>query len=210
VFFGTGSYLSDTDFTSTQRQTWYGIKDTGTTVTRAELLSRDILTTVPYSLGPDISNPNDDVLGKRTIVEGTAADLASYRGWYIDFDDTSRERMVVPNRFQGGALIGTTRIPDPTDACDPSGSGFIMAINPFTGARLDQTFFDTNGDGLFNNSDLLGSDIISGIGFNSSPNSPIFVEDVMQVSLDDGSTRTIRTQGSSVSAERLNWREIIN
>jgi type IV pilus assembly protein PilY1 len=210
VFFGTGSYLSDDDFISTQRQTWYGIKDTNTAVTRAQLLSRDIETTVPYSLGPLINDPADDVLGKRTIVEGTAADLATYRGWYIDFDDTPRERMVVPNRFQGGALVGTTRIPDPTDACDPSGSGFIMAINPFTGARLDQTFFDTNGDGLFNNSDLLGGEIISGIGFNSSPNSPIFVEDVMQVSLDDGSTKTIRTQGSSVAAERLNWREVIN
>jgi type IV pilus assembly protein PilY1 len=210
VFFGTGSYLSDGDFISTQRQSWYGIKDTGTAVARVDLLERAIETTVPYSLGPLLNDPTDDVLGKRVIAEGTAADLATYRGWFIDFIDSPRERMVVPNRFQGGALIGTSRIPDPSDACDPSGSGFIMAINPFTGARLDRTFFDTNGDGLFNNADLLGGDVLSGIGFNSSPNAPIFVEDVMQVSLDDGSTKTIRTQGSSVAAERLNWREIIN
>ncbi|MEO8309487.1 MAG: hypothetical protein ABI616_15765, partial [Pseudomonadota bacterium] len=98
--------------------------------------------------------------------------------------------------------------------CQPSGKGFIMAINPFTGGRLDQTFFDLNGDGLFDNSDKLTVSgtptIVSGIGFDSSPNAPIFVENVMQVSLDDGSTRTLRTQGSAVDSRRLTWREIRN
>ena len=125
---------------------------------------------------------------------------------------SSGERMVVPNLFQGGALIGTTRIPDSSNICQPSGKGFVMAINPFTGARLDLTFFDLNGDGLFNDTDKLSVagvlTIVSGIGFDSSPNSPIFVENVMQVSLDDGTTRTIRTQGSSVDSRRLTWREI--
>jgi Tfp pilus tip-associated adhesin PilY1 len=41
--------------------------------------------------------------------------------------------MVVSNFFQGTALIGTTRIPDSGDVCSPSGKGFVMAINPFTG-----------------------------------------------------------------------------
>ena len=52
--------------------------------------------------------------------------------------------------------------------------------------------------------------IVSGIGFDSSPNAPIFVENVLQVSLDDGTTRTLRTQGSSVDSRRLTWREIRN
>lgn len=209
VFFGTGSYLSDADFVSTQQQTWYGIQDDGTAVARAELVQRQILTTIPYNVG-NVNDPTDDVFGQRSVSEGTAEELVDMKGWYMNLP-ASRERMVVPNRFQGSALIGTTRIPDPTDACDPSGGGYVMAINPFTGSRLDRTFFDLNGDGLFNNDDLMNGDtIISGIGFHSSPNNPIFVEDVMQVGLDDGSTKTIRTQGSSVEAQRMNWREVTN
>jgi type IV pilus assembly protein PilY1 len=211
VFFGTGSYLSDDDFTDTQQQTWYGVQDLndGVTVLRSELLQRSIDTTIAYNTGANASSSADDTLGKRIISEGTAADLDLYKGWFINLP-TSRERMVVPNRFQGSALIGTTRIPDPSDACDPSGGGWVMAINPFTGARLERTFFDINGDGLFNNLDMEAGEIISGIGLNSGPNNPIFVEDVMQISLDDGTTKTIRTQNSSVQAQRMNWREVTN
>jgi type IV pilus assembly protein PilY1 len=149
----------------------------------------------------------------RTVSTASAGDMAGKKGWYVDLP-TARERMIVPSQFQGGALIGTSRIPDSSNACLPTGKGFIMAINPFTGGRLTQTFFDLNGDGLFNDVDKVSLSgiptIVSGIGFDSSPNAPIFIENVMQVSLDDGTTKTLRTQGSSVDSRRLTWREIRN
>jgi type IV pilus assembly protein PilY1 len=129
------------------------------------------------------------------------------------------ERMVVPNRVQGTALIGTTRIPDASDPCRPGGRGFIMAVNPFTGARLDETFFDLNGDGVFDQADMLLVNgvwtLVSGIGpgegeDEGSPNGPIFVDDVMQYSLDDGTTKVVKTQGSAVDASRMSWRELLN
>jgi type IV pilus assembly protein PilY1 len=203
VFFGTGKYFSDTDPGTTQVQTWYGIQDSGGLVpTRANLVQRSVI--------------DQAVLGTftaRTVSVGTTGDMVGKRGWFLDLPSLG-ERMVVPNQFQGGALIGTSRIPDTSNFCQPSGKGFVMAINPFTGARLTQTFFDLNADGLFNNSDKLTVSgtptIVSGIGFDSSPNAPIFVENVMQVSLDDGTTRTLRTQGSAVDSRRLTWREIRN
>jgi type IV pilus assembly protein PilY1 len=203
VFFGTGKFISDADPGSTQVQSWYGIQDTGgLTPTRSDLAQRSVLTQAAQG-GFTV----------RTISQGASGDMTGKRGWYLDLP-TSGERMVVPNQFQGGALLGTSRIPDSSNVCQPSGRGFIMAINPFTGGRLDQTFFDLNGDGLFNNSDKLvvsGSPVIvSAVGFDSSPNAPIFVENVMQVSLDDGTTRTLRTQGSAVDSRRLTWREIRN
>ena len=91
------------------------------------------------------------------IAEGTTADLAGKQGWFIDLPIT-KERMVVPNRFQGSSLIGTTRIPDSTDVCSPGGRGYIMAINPFTGARLAETFFDINRDGVFDDEDRSSGD----------------------------------------------------
>src|ERR1043165_6238561 len=46
------------------------------------------------------------------------------------------------------------------------------AIDPFTGGRLKQTFFDANRDGRFNDSDMLLVDgvptIVSGLGMDSS------------------------------------------
>jgi type IV pilus assembly protein PilY1 len=118
---------------------------------------------------------------------------------------------VVPNRFQGGALIGTSRIPALVDVCQPTGRGYVMAIDPFTGGRLPETFFDTNHDGKFDANDTApDGTLLSGIGFDSSANNPIFIENVMQVGLDDGSTKTVRTQGTNVDASRMSWREILN
>ena len=198
IFFGTGQYLADTDPTTTRVQTWYGLMD-GTAIAGRTALQARTATNGAVVNG----------FTTRTVDQGSAADLVGKRGWYIDLP-SSGERMVVPNRFEGEALIGTTRIPDSGDVCKPSGKGFVMSINPFTGARLNDTFFDLNGDGLFNDSDKAGGQIVSGIGFDSSPNNPIFIDNVMEVSLDDGSTKSIRTQGSSVDAKRMSWRELVN
>ncbi len=69
---------------------------------------------------------NEGTIGEFTVARSKriAAEVLSYRGWYMDLPSTG-ERMVVPNRFQGSVLIGTTRIPV-SDICRPSGRGFIM------------------------------------------------------------------------------------
>lgn len=202
VFFGTGQYLTSTDPSTTQTQTWYGVQDNGTVPTRADLVQRSVL-----------NEGTASGVTLRTISVASAGDMTGKHGWYLDLP-TSRERMVVPNQFLGGALLGTSRIPDTSNVCEPSGSGFIMAINPFTGARLTQTFFDISGDGLFNDSDMLNVSgtltIASGFGLDSSPNKPISVDNVLLISTDRGDRRTIRVQGSSVDARRLTWREIRN
>jgi type IV pilus assembly protein PilY1 len=206
VFFGTGQYLNENDLTNKAVQTWYGIKDNNATVGgRGSLVDRDITVETTVAGMP-----------VRVIESGNSTELDATYGWYIDLAPPSGtaegERMVVPNRFQGSALIGTTRIPEQGDPCAPGGRGWVMAIDPFTGARLAQTFFDVSGDSLFNTADQVcdanGCVPASGIGFESSPNNPIFIEDVMQVGLDDGTTRSIRTQGGSVQAQRMSWREL--
>jgi type IV pilus assembly protein PilY1 len=209
VFVGTGRYLHESDIGDDSVQSWYGLIDNNTAISgRNELVERRILVEATVAGVP-----------ARVIEEGSAADIVGRHGWYIDLvspgvDGEQGERMVVQNRFQGEALIGTTRIPGYTDACNPGGTGFVMAINPFTGGRLASTFFDVSGDGISNQADMYcdgnGCVPVSGIGFSSSPNNPIFVENVMQVGLDSGETRTIRTFGSAVEARRMSWRELFN
>jgi type IV pilus assembly protein PilY1 len=210
VFVGTGSYLNESDRVNTQVQSWYGFEDTGVAVTRGELLPR-----TTWNVGQV-----GDFLGRLVDVP-VGGDMTGYRGWYMDLPD-SGERMVVPNRFQGGSLIGTTRVPDASDVCRPSGSGWIMAINPFTGGRLDTDFFDMNNDGIHDEGDRNDDsgtawdddddlrEVVSGLGEEVSQNNPIFIENKMCYTMDDGTTRCVTIQGGGTDARRGSWREITN
>src|SRR3546814_5031566 len=114
----------------------------------AGTLSRGDLEAV--SILDEVDIPNLPGFKARVIDENETMDKS---GWYIDLltkgSTREGERMVVPNFFQGMTLVGTTRIPDSSDVCNPSGRGLVMAIDPFTGGRLSQGFFDVNGDGVF-------------------------------------------------------------
>ncbi len=127
---------------------------------------------------------------------------------------------MVPNHFLGAALIATTRIPEASDICHPSGSGFVMAINPFTGGRLDSTFFDVNRDGQFTSADEMtvgGSDRrgqAAGRGHRCEHRRELerlrgdrSVHAVPVAYLRDGSTQI---QVPATAAGRMSWREIVN
>lgn len=201
VYFGTGKYVNEADLSDTSVQTWYGLIDRGTTIS-----GRSALQHVAITGEETLANG----LGARVINSVTTP---SVNGWYIDLISPVRgaegERMVVPNFFQGLALVGTTRIPDNTSVCDPSGRGWVMAINPFTGGRLNSTFFDLNNDGNFNNSDLSDGEVVSGLGLPSGPNNPIFVGNVMLTNMDSAETNIIKTNSSVLAPARVSWREVV-
>lgn len=212
VFVGTGRYLGESDLDDTSVQTWYGLIDDGSTINgRGDLVERQIEAQTTVS-GREV----------RTIEEGSASDFEDAstgeqrRGWYIDLvanNNPEGERMVTPNQFRGNVLVGQTRIPDGSDPCEPTGRGFIYAINPFTGARLPFTFFDVDGDGDFTDADMMDVNgelvPVSAIGTVSSPNQPTFVGDSMQISTEDGQIESVRTQTLGTDTGRMSWREII-
>lgn len=222
LFFGTGQYLSQADLSDTNTQTWYGIivqaTNAGSTLVsnlangRAALIQRKILA----ETAPD-PTADPPTLGSRVVTPGTSGDTSGKSGWYIDLTSPNAgvqgERMVLPNEFQGSLLIGTTRIPTTTDECNPSGSGWIMTINPFTGTNPTTAFFDLNNDGQFTSADLIivgGKQYASaGVGFNSVPNNPIFVGNTMLTSFDNATTSSIDTAGSAGAVGRVSWRELV-
>jgi type IV pilus assembly protein PilY1 len=208
VFFGTGRYLSTDDLTDRQIQTWYGIKDQGVAVgTRADLIERKI-----------ISEARQGTLEVRVVETGTLGELTGRRGWHMDLvspgpNGVRGERMVVPNTFQGAALLGTTRIPEATDVCQPTGTGFIMAINPFTGARLDASFFDVNRDGRFTDADEVatgdGSAVASGVSFGEGVYGTI-TGGMLHGNLDSSQIQELAIRPPATEAGRMSWREIVN
>ena len=199
VWFGTGKYLRESDMLNTQMQTWYGIIDNNALVNRSELVQR-----VTAFAGVNYG------FGTRTVTEATSGDMTGQRGWFINLPE-SGERMVVPNLLTGIALVGTTRTPTGRDACSPSGTGWLMAIDPFTGARLPKNFFDISRDKLFNAADNTGTnEINSGIQFGSPPTGPTSIPPVICTPKDDGTVECIRVSGGSAEAKRASWREITN
>ena len=205
VFFGTGQYLNTDDINDDSVQSWYGLIDNGSAIgSRSALVERAI-------------TDEGEVNGfPACVIESpSAGDMTGKRGWYIDLvspeNGEEGERMITQNQYRYGALIGTTRIPDGSDPCNPTGRGFVMAIDPFTGARLSYTFFDLTRDGSFDSADMLNGKIVSGVGFGAGPNNPVFVGSSMHVSLDDGSTSSFGINSSidDNPVSRRSWRELI-
>lgn len=224
LFFGTGEYLNSGDLTNLQTQSWYGLivqSPTAPTLV-SNLLNGRTAALVQRSIVAEVAgNPSatPPTLGARVFTPApTTPDMAGKSGWYIDLtsplNGAEGERMVTPNQFQGSLLIGTSRIPQATDPCNPSGRGWIMALDPFTGTNPTATFFDLNGDGKFDSADMITVNgkayPAGGIGFSSLPNNPIFVGNTMLVSFDNGTTSSISTAGSVGALKRVSWREIVN
>lgn len=212
LFFGTGRYLSMADTNTTSNavvQSWYGIIDRSSTptplVVQANLRKSSITA--------------QDSIGR--VIEKVAAPGTD--GWYIDLQSPAEaagttgakgERMVVPNFFQGMALIGTTRFPDSNDPCSPTGKGYTMAIDPFTGGRLNNAFFDINNSGTVGDTgDYHGGSTAtpySGVGYDSGPNNPIFLGSYMYTSLDNGTYAKMKTSAGAANVKRVSWRELLN
>jgi type IV pilus assembly protein PilY1 len=150
----------------------------------------------------------------RVIEDISHGDLLGEAGWYIDLispvNGQQGERIIEPNQFQGLTLLAASRIPSSTNICAPGGTGYVMAINPFTGGRLATSFFDIDGNSSIGASDMLGGVPVSGIGFSSAPNNPTFLGPVMQVSLDDRSRETVVTSSGALQPRRVSWRELVN
>ncbi|TAL87572.1 MAG: pilus assembly protein PilY [Rhodanobacter sp.] len=228
VFFGTGQYLSSADLSNRDVQSWYGLIVQSTTASlvsnlstgRAALNQRQILAETQGSAGSPTATPPVLPTSAARVVTPTPvpSDMTGKSGWYFDLvspvNGKEGERMITPNQFQGNLLLGTTRIPQATDVCNPSGRGWIMAVNPFTGTNPSSNFFDLNGDGRINGSDTVTiggkSYPAAGVGFSALPNNPIFVGSTMLVSFDNGSTGSFKTSGTSGGVNRVSWRELIN
>lgn len=201
VFVGTGALLEVADLADTRVQSWYGLRDKGRTIAgRSGLLVTRITA--------------ESTNGGRVVDKHNAP---GEDGWVMDLVSPAAgaqgERMVVPSQFRGRALLGTTRIPDASNPCNPAGSGYYMALDPFTGGRLDDSFFDMDGDGRVGNpGDLLdenGKPVpSSGYLVGQGPNAPGFLGDWLGGSGEDGGLNGVITNPIGNRVRRVSWREV--
>lgn len=203
VFFGTGSYVYASDVTSMQVQSWYGLIDEGQiTGGRPDLRQRSI--DLRGTVG---------MFQTRVFSEGSNGDMNGMKGWFVDLKDpTARgERIVtssIVERFLEPILLASSIIPDP-DPCEGGGSGYVNALNPFTGARLAYSPFDLNNDGRFDDSDKLVDKVIGSFDPNvGMPGEPTIVGDRVVVGGSDGGRREVEIN-LGAQRSRISWREIV-
>ncbi|MGO4221034.1 PilC/PilY family type IV pilus protein [Lysobacter sp. TAF61] len=216
VFFGTGRYITAGDKDDLSVQTWYGMVDSGATG-RSQLKARDI---VVAGVITDASTGIDRTV--RSFEKATTGDMSGKKGWYIDLltppnDVADGERMVGNQVVVGGSvLVASSIIPQSSD-CDVTGKGFVNAVDLFTGSAVSNPFFDADGNGEFNLSDMLTSgtgtgatkipvgSIDLGVGM---PTDPTVLENLVVVGGSKGTTGSVKIK-RLVQDGRISWREII-
>jgi len=166
IFFGTGSYFQSGDPTNTAIQTWYGLIDQGAVIAdRSNMQARTIAATGTFAGKPV----------RAFSVAGTN-DMAGKYGWHLDFTGTPPgERMVtepVAYRLATTVLVASSIIPSGDDPCIPGGTGYVNALNPFTGGALGVGILDVNNNKNYKDDTLSGLFIGSvdlGVGLPSRP-----------------------------------------
>lgn len=204
VFFGTGRYVYSGDPADMQVQTWYGLIDEGAPISsRSELKQRTFAS--QGKVGSYVV---------RVFSTATEGDMTGKKGWYVDlsYPMAQGERIVTRSalyQFLEPVLLASSIVPDP-DPCRAGGGGFVNAIDPFTGGRLNYSPFDLNDDGKFDGSDKLDNAVVG--SFDPSigmPGEPTLVGDRLVVGGSSGDIADIRINTGSKRLGRLSWREIL-
>ncbi|MDQ7983361.1 PilC/PilY family type IV pilus protein [Pseudomonas sp. G34] len=151
VLFGTGSFyqVTDTDLLQNQRiESFYGLIDRNTPISRTDLQEQTIInerTAAGTNLGRAVSKTS----------------LGDAKGWYLDLlwkqaqggsNALTGERVVSRPVLRNGAVVFSTLTPS-SDPCAGGGSSWVMALDVFSGSRLDQAFFDADSNGTLDGND---------------------------------------------------------
>jgi type IV pilus assembly protein PilY1 len=212
IFIGTGSFMTTGDQSNRDVQSMYGVVDDGTSVVAGrtssgdgDLMARSIVVTGTVGTPPKAVR----------AFEAPSPLTAGKKGWYIDLNNPSGqgERIVSRPQVRGTVLITASLVPGATNTCLASGSGYINALDAFTGASLSEPYFDSNSNGVFSDDTLthdgsqvpVGS-IDLGVGM---PTLPTILDNLLVVGGSKGTLGSMLVNPQGGSPRRLSWREIL-
>jgi type IV pilus assembly protein PilY1 len=211
VYFGTGRYFVDGDATVTDKHSFYGVLDDGTSTTslgRSDLWTQSIV--------------YQGIVGTQEVrvTSNNPAYWTTKKGWVMDLVPPSGalkgERVISPPLLRFGRVIFNTLEPSVTDPC-LQGSSWLMELDAETGGNLDYAALDVNGDGEFTSDDF----VAYAAGQSSAPagvksgtmtlNQPTVVtagSKEYKFSSNVGKGIGVITEKSGSTAGRTSWRQI--
>ena len=217
VFIGTGQFLNASDVGNTNVQSMYGVvdDDTAAVTGRTSAGDGDLQKRSIIAIGTEAN--------KSVRAFEAASDLnIAAKGWYVDLltppsATAEGERIVSNPRVFGTVLVTASLIPPTDNTCDAGGSGYINALNAFTGASLDAAFFNVNANstaGVQNFSDdvltvggvtvPVGS-VDLGLGM---PTLPTLIDKLLVAGGSTGAIGYVTINPQNAGARRISWREI--
>ncbi|MEI8325576.1 MAG: PilC/PilY family type IV pilus protein, partial [Betaproteobacteria bacterium] len=199
---GTGRMLGKSDFTDTQQQSVYSIKDPLTTPTGSDAAIDP--TKLRAGLRHVVLSKSGSVLAKnlkRTATcTGSTAECASTGGWYLDLTEPG-ERVSIDMGLAFGTLAFQSNVPD-SSACS-NGTNLFNYIDFVSGKSV----YD---NGLV--TELGGSALAVGSSLISFGPGPGVCPLVQMVTNADGSVKGTCVPLGPVPTlgRRVSWREIVN
>ena len=141
VLFGTGKIFDDGDATDVARQSLYGIWDNdGAPGVTASAIATGQLALQAQTLS--LVNSHFYAVTANTI------DWTTKRGWYIDLNLVSGERLTSNPQTLYEQIVFTTIIPgSSSDPCVSNGMSTTLQLDAVNGTPLNYQTLDTNGDG---------------------------------------------------------------
>ena len=229
IIFGTGKYIETSDtvvLNPYQIQTMYSIWDDDNDSNSSQVGGRSDLQEQFITDEIDVT-VDGEILTVR-VVSTTDIDYSvnnSKEGWFMDalepglVSPFSGERIIADPITRFGRAIFTTFIP-PENPCDLGGTSVLMEVDALTGARLEDSVFDINGDGIIDDKDYVtladGTTRVpvSGIYIPGTLTSPAVIslgdpdQEAKQLSGVDSETTTILESTGGVTVGRQSWRQL--
>ena len=207
ISFGTGQYHNKSDnLITTKTNTFYTVWDKGTGGLTDD---RSNSTAATSTLVGQVLTPVSG--GNFRTITSNVIDWTQKYGWYIDLDAAnspdSEERVVVDALVISDIIFFNTLIPN-GEVCGFGGYGYLMSVNLTTGGASNKPVFDTNGDGVINDSDKIGGDIAVGARVGSIPAGSSVIGGRQYTQLSDRSINDRKIDdGLQKLQGRLSWRE---
>ena len=190
VYVGTGIYLGDSDVSTTNTQTMYGLID--------DLSAAPLISPLRSRLAQQTMT---DIGGGKRQLSTISINYATQRGWYVDLSLSLGERVNTDPQIASTALLFTTNIPS-ADPCVPGGSSWFYVVDYENGGLLSNTT-DPSYSGIF-----LGNALASRPTLLQLPNGQILAP----IHLYDGTSPTgdPHLPTSTANGRRVFWKEVVN
>jgi type IV pilus assembly protein PilY1 len=223
VVFGTGQFLGTPDLATTQVQTLYSVFDPPSQslppLGFSGIPIRKNLVGQVMSNGPSVTTSTGGTVATRLIDVVNPVTFPANRGWYVDFDLASGERIVAdPKIANGGGVVVTSYQPN-TSSCTAGGNAWLAVLNYATGGTFPLPELDINGDNNLNSNDTvaginpvaiaLGPVYASSATLLSSASNPSGIATHVLVSTSDvPPTKSVGIRGAS--KQRTAWWELLH
>jgi len=194
VIYGTGRLLDLVDIGTTDVQSVYVLKDSGSAITPTQWRNA---TNMPRQRLAKVDIGNSYIY----TMSGGTIDLSTQAGWYFDLDQNTGERVNLDPKVVAGTLNVVTNLPTSSSDCSVGGTSNLYQLDVCTGEQvvIDTSLGAMAGRTLSSNAAAVGFIIVR------LPNGTL---KLVATTADGGTVSERLPPAASEEARRAGWRRV--